>query len=269
MTPSPQDGNEGSGLTATNRVAAHLREAILAGHIKPGERLRQEEIAKRLGASRLPVREALRILEAEGLTELESNKGARVPLLDAREVDLLYRMRERLEPLALIESMPRLGQADLRHLGQLQSQIENSPGVAEFLVLDREFHLLSYSHCDMEPLFTIVTRLWNSTQYYRRIYVSLAGASRHWIINAEHNLLLDALRRVDTADADLCLQGHIRRTRVELLRHPEIFDFDPSKTAETRRNSGQTANDTSVGRPLRGPAPQELTHGMSHPGRLP
>ena len=213
---------------ASERVAAYLREAILGGHIKPGEHLRQEEIAERSGASRLPVREALRMLEAEGLTELETNKGARVPLLGSREVDLLYRMRERLEPLALTESMSRLGEAELHRLGQLQSRIENWPGVAEFLVLDREFHLLSYSRCDMEPLFTTVTRLWNSTQYYRRAYMMLTGAGSRWIVNAEHNLLLDALRRADPTDAGACLRSHIRRTRVELLRHPEIFQFDGS-----------------------------------------
>ena len=213
---------------ASERVAAYLRQAILGGHIRPGERIRQEEIAERLGASRLPVREALRMLEAEGLTELETNKGARVPLLEAREVDLLYQMRERLEPLALAESMVRLDETALSRLGQVQSRIEEWPGVPEFLALDREFHLLSYSRCDMEPLFTTVTRLWNSTQYYRRAYMVLTGAGRHWIVNSEHNLLLDALRRGDTTDACLCLQGHIRRTRVELLHHPEIFRFDES-----------------------------------------
>jgi DNA-binding GntR family transcriptional regulator len=213
---------------ASERVAAYLREAILAGHIKPGERIRQEDIADRLGASRLPVREALRMLEAEGLTQLETNKGARVPLLEGREVDLLYQMREQLEPLALTESMARLGEAELSRLGELQARIEQWPGVAEFLNLDREFHLLSYSRCDMEPLFTTVTRLWNSTQYYRRAYMVLAGAGRLWIVNSEHNLLLDALHRGDATDACLCLRGHIRRTRVELLRHPEIFQFDGS-----------------------------------------
>ena len=228
MVGSPANLDEVGRPAASERVAAYLREAILAGHIKPGERIRQEDIADRLGASRLPVREALRMLEAEGLTQLETNKGARVPLLEGREVDLLYQMRERLEPLALAESMPSLGQADLHGLGQLQSRIQDWPGVAEFIVLDREFHLLSYSRCDMEPLFTTVTRLWNSTQYYRRAYMVLAGAGRLWIVNSEHNLLLDALRRGDATDACLCLRGHIRRTRVELLRHPEIFQFDGS-----------------------------------------
>jgi len=226
MVGSPANLDEVCRPATIERVAAYLREAILAGHIQPGERIRQEDIADRLGASRLPVREALRMLEAEGLTQLETNKGARVPLLEGREVDLLYQMRERLEPLALTESMARLGEAELFSLGELQARIEKWPGVAEFLNLDREFHLLSYSRCEMEPLFTTVTRLWNSTQYYRRAYMVLAGAGRLWIVNSEHNLLLDALHRGDATDACLCLRGHIRRTRVELLRHPEIFQFD-------------------------------------------
>ena len=83
----------------STRVAAYLREAILSGQLKPGDRIRQEDIAERLGASRLPVREALRMLEAEGLTEHEARKGARVPRLSPHEVDVVYRMRERLEPL--------------------------------------------------------------------------------------------------------------------------------------------------------------------------
>ena len=226
MTGSSANLEDVGRPAASERVAAYLREAILAGDIKPGERLRQEEIAERLGASRLPVREALRMLEAEGLTELETNKGARVPLLGGREVDLLYQMRERLEPLALAESMPHLGSAELDRLGDLQSRIEDWPGETEFLALDRELHLLTYSRCNMEPLLSTVTRLWNSTQYYRRLYMMLSGAGRHWIVNAEHNLLLDALRRGDVTDAGFYLRSHIRRTRVELERHAEIFQLD-------------------------------------------
>jgi DNA-binding GntR family transcriptional regulator len=228
MTHNPVNFEELGRGAASERVAAYLRESILSGRIRPGERLRQEEIAERMGASRLPVREALRMLEAEGLTELETNKGARVPLLRGREVDLLYQMREQLEPLALTESLPRLDHDDLNRLGELQSRIETWPGVDEFLVLDREFHLLSYSRCDMEHLLTSVTRLWNSTQYYRRIYMTITGPAKLWIVNAEHALILDALRRGDATDAGLCLKGHIRRTRVELLHHSEIFEFEDS-----------------------------------------
>ena len=156
------------GDVGSSRVAAYLREAILGGELKPGDRIRQEEVAARLGASRLPVREALRMLEAEGLTEHEPHKGARVPRLAPHEVDVVYRMRERLEPLALVESLPHLGSADHERLQEVQSRIEGNDDLEKFLDLDREFHMLTYSGCAIEPLNQNITRLWNSTQHYRR-----------------------------------------------------------------------------------------------------
>jgi DNA-binding GntR family transcriptional regulator len=208
---------------ASARVADFLRAAILDGSIGPGEWIRQEEVAERFGASRLPVREALRILEAEGLTEHEPNKGARVPRLDRHEVAVVYQMRERLEPLALAESIPHLDDADLARLEQVQQRIEANTDVATFLTLDREFHLTSYAGCAIDQLTGMVTRLWNSTQHYRRAFVSLSGPERMWVVNAEHRLLLDAVARRDTTDAERYLTGHIRRTRIELSRHPEVF----------------------------------------------
>lgn len=208
---------------ASVRVADHLRRAILAGEIAPGQWIRQEEVAERLGSSRLPVREALRMLEAEGLTEHAHNRGARVPALSMHEVDVIYQMRERLEPLALAESVPRLTSEDLERLGEIQARIEANDDLATFLELDREFHLLTYSGCPIGHLSTVVTRLWNSTQHYRRMFMSISGPGRAWVVNAEHRLLLDAIGRGDLVDAERYLGGHIRRTRIELDRHPEVF----------------------------------------------
>jgi DNA-binding GntR family transcriptional regulator len=212
----------------SERIAANLRTEILAGVIRPGQRLRQEEVAQRLGASRLPVREALRMLETEGLIENESNKGARVPRLDMHSLDVIYQMRERLEPLALAVSMPGLSRADVRRLARIQDQIENHFDVARFLDLDREFHLLTYSACRVDQLSSMVMRMWNSTQHYRRAFVSLSGPERQWVINAEHRLLIDAIERDDVSDAERHLCGHIRRTRIELARHPDLFLDAPS-----------------------------------------
>ncbi len=207
----------------SQRVADHLRAAILAGDIGPGERIRQEDVAQRLGASRLPVREALRMLEAEGLIESETNKGARVPRLGMHELDVIYQMRERLEPVALSESIPHLSDTDLARLTSLQDEIEADTDVSRFVELDRELHMLTYAGCQIEQLSAMVRRLWNSTQYYRRAFVTLSGPDRMWVINAEHRLLLDAIARRDTTDAERCLGGHIRRTRIELARHPDVF----------------------------------------------
>jgi DNA-binding GntR family transcriptional regulator len=216
-----------AGGAASGRVAAYLRDLILRDVLRPGDRIRQEEVAERFGASRLPVREALRMLEAEGLTEHEPNKGARVPRLSMHELDVIYRMRERLEPVALAESLPRLDEADLDRLDDLQQQIEHNTDLDRFLELDRAFHLGTYSGCDIDPLNAIVTRLWNSTQHYRRAYVALSGQDRMWVVNSEHRLLLDAIARRDLPDAERFLEGHIRRTRIELAHHPSVFQGAP------------------------------------------
>jgi DNA-binding GntR family transcriptional regulator len=218
---------------ASARVADYLRTAILDGEIVPGEWIRQEEVAEKLGSSRLPVREALRILEAEGLTEHEPRRGARVPSLSMHEVDVVYRMREQLEQLAIAESIPNLGADDVRALEAVQDRIEALPpggeaAVADFLRLDREFHLRSYTGCRIDQLTSSVTRLWNSTAHYRRTFVTLSGPGRRWVIEAEHRLLLDAVARADVVDAQRFVAGHIRRTRIELGRHPEIFQEGPA-----------------------------------------
>jgi DNA-binding GntR family transcriptional regulator len=216
-----------TGGAASARIATYLREEILHGRILPGDRIRQEDIAERFGASRLPVREALRMLEAEGLTEHEPHKGARVPRLSRHDVDVVYQMRERLEPLALIESLPLLTEEEHTRLDDVQSRIESNTDVDRFLDLDREFHLLTYSGCSLDPLNSMVTRLWNSTQHYRRMFVQLGGRSRMWVVNAEHRLILDAVVRRDAVDAERYLQGHIRRTRIELGHLPGVFEEGP------------------------------------------
>ena len=237
------DVQDGVGA-ASERIAAYLRDAILFGDLAPGQWIRQEEVAARLGTSRLPVREALRMLEAEGLTEHTANKGARVPALDRHELDVLYQMRERLEPLALTESIPHLTSAAIRELEDLADRIAADTDLSEFLALDRAFHLGSYAGCGTEHLLATVTRMWNSTQPYRRMFMTLGGPDRRWIVDHEHRLILDAIKRQDGVDAERYLSGHIRRTRIELDQHPELFGSPhragrarTTRTSTTRRQS--------------------------------
>ena len=210
-------------LVTSQRIAGAMREAILAGDLVPGTRLGQDDIAARFGTSRLPVREALRILEAEGLATLSPNRGARIPRLELHEVNTYYRMRERLEPLTLIESLPNLSEEQMALMESVQAEIEANTDVIRFLAFDRQFHMASYAGCASNQLMAATVRLWNSTQHYRRAFMLVTGPDRASIVNAEHRLLLDAIRRRDAEDAERFLTGHIRRTRVELTRHPELF----------------------------------------------
>src|ERR1700749_80602 len=95
---------------ASHRIAESLRTAILDGSYRPGERIRQEDVAARSGASRIPVREALRMLAAEGLVTLVPNSGAWVTRLTMAECAELYLIREGLQPLLLVSRLARLGE---------------------------------------------------------------------------------------------------------------------------------------------------------------
>lgn len=208
---------------ASRRIAEHLRERILAGELAPGERIVQDDIAEQFGASRLPVREALRILESSGLVTLRSSAGAWVSSMHQHDCEIAYKIRERLEPLALAESIAGLTDDDIARMEELQARIEESDDVEEFLRLDRELHQLTYHRNTVTELNVIVNRYWDMTQHYRRAFTRLTGTERKWIINAEHRLLIDSLRRRDVEAAEHVLVGHIKRTRLELQRHPELF----------------------------------------------
>lgn len=197
------------------RVADELRQAILAGDYVAGSALRQDELAYRFAATRMPVREAIRALHREGLVQMKGSRAA-VAEFDARDLAALYQMRERIEPLALQESLPRLTTADLGQLDGLQASIEATEDLDEFLRLDQELHLLTYSRCDVAFLRRSVTDLWNATHPYRRAFMLSGGGHRFDIATTEHRLFLDAIRRRDFPDAERYLVGHIRRTRIEL-----------------------------------------------------
>ena len=217
-TISARDG------VASARIAGDLRNAILAGEFRPGARIRQEVLATRYSASRAPVREALRILEADGLVTLVANTGAWIARLSLEECTEMYQIRERIEPLLLIRSIPGLGPAAAARLGRLAVEMEETDDVETFLRLDREFHLLSYSTADTTLLGELVHRLWNTTQHYRRAYTMLLDGTRNRIVHDEHHMLVSAIADGDGDDAERVLIGHIRRTRLQLALHPEVFD---------------------------------------------
>lgn len=208
---------------ASERVANVLATRILDGSLPPGTRIRQDDLAAELGASRIPVREALRILSSRGLVTLRANVGAWVSQMTLQDLGLSYKVRERIEPLLLAESMPLLTDDDLDRMESLQHQIEENDDVEEFLRLDREFHWTSYRGHDAPQLADMVHRLWDTTQHYRRAFVRLARSQDSWVISAEHQLLLQALRAGDEETASTVLTMHIRRTRLALADHPELF----------------------------------------------
>lgn len=209
--------------TTSRRVAERLRSEILSGVRPPGARIRQEEVAAHLGASRVPVREALRILEADGLVTLVANTGAWVAQLSLAECEEVYQIRERVEPLLLQYAAPHLDEATLDVMESLAGRMESSLDVEEFLRLDREFHQLSYQPARTVLLSDLVQRVWNTTQHYRRAFTLLLDHQSRRTVHDEHHMIVAALREQDVQTAADVLELHIRRTRRKLAHHPEIF----------------------------------------------
>ena len=209
--------------SSPSRVAATLREEILSGTLAPGERIVQEDLAERFGASRQPVRDALRLLEGDGLVTLKANSGAWVSKLSESECDEAYLVRERLEPLLLSQSISNLTAAQVKRLSDLVVEIEKINDIESFLRLDREFHLLSYAGAQAGMLSEFVERIWNTTQHYRRAFAKLNHSSNSEVTHMEHKLILDGILRKDSIEAGRALEGHIRRTRVTLAEHKELF----------------------------------------------
>ena len=211
---------------ASLRVAEVLAKRILSGELKPGERVKQDQLATELDVSRIPVRDALRILETRGLVTLRANAGARVSSLTVRDMEISYRIREQLEPMLLAESIPDLTDADIELMRETQIQLDSTRDVEEYLPLSRKFHWTAFSGHKAPLLAQIVERLWDTTQSYRRAYARLAlqDEERMLIMCAERDLLFGAIVRRELELAPMILRMHINRTHLGLLKFSSLLE---------------------------------------------
>ena len=213
-------GYESMGHVVTRR----LRDAIIAGEIKPGAVIRQETVAKEMGTSRIPVREALRQLEAEGLITIRPHSGARVAIQDFAECMEVYKIREQLEPLAFVESMDRMSPEQVNEVAELANLIEqNMNNAAQWLDADRRFHLACYVGAPLPRLLRMIDSYWNTTQQYRRIVLATFTEHDFAVFQGEHLLILEALRERNHAGGRDLIRMHLERGRKRLAANPDLF----------------------------------------------
>lgn len=206
-------------------VVRHIREAIFDGRLAHGAPLRQESIARDLGVSRIPVREALRQLEMEGLVTIRPHSGARVAILDFAECIEVYKIRERIEPLAFGESVGHLDDEQLEAIRRLAARIEQLSDDSEaWIEADRQFHLAVYAGAGMPRLVKTVIGYWNSTQQYRRILLSTFTPHDFGVFQCDHQLMVDALETHNRRAGEDLMRVHIERARLRLADRRELFD---------------------------------------------
>jgi DNA-binding GntR family transcriptional regulator len=206
---------EDDGRLLSARIADEIRSAVLSGEMRPGTRVRQELLASKFGASRIPVREALKQLQNEGLVVLAPNRGAWIADVNSEESIEVYKIREAVEPLAIFESVPHLTDNDVESLDATVCEMERVTTLEDYIQLDREFHLRTYSRARMPQLLSMVERFWNSTQHFRRQFVKETFAKDGLpFSDPQHLLLMDAIRGRDAEGARSIVHLHIRRTRL-------------------------------------------------------
>jgi len=201
--------------TLAEKAYAELHEAIIAGRIAPGERLPIEELAERMAMSPMPVREALRRLDAAGLVEHVPHRGARVRELSVDDLREVYEVRLQLEPLAVAHAAERFTEADARRAaGALARHVASYRGggtVHETFAAHTEFHFALYEAARSRWLVRLITPLWESSERYR---LALPPRYRRALEErrAEHERVLAACVERDPERAARELHDHLART---------------------------------------------------------
>jgi DNA-binding GntR family transcriptional regulator len=190
-----------------------LREMIIFGELAPGEVLPEEQIGSRLGVSRTPLREALKILAAEGLVKLRPHHRARVSGLSIREVQELFEVLSELEGIAARMAAARIKPTQISRLEKLQARMEacfNSGRLKEYFAVNQEIHRVI-----VEAAGNVVLRETHAlllARAERARFLALQTPQRWDDSLREHRELLESLKERDGNKASLLLSTHVRRT---------------------------------------------------------
>jgi DNA-binding GntR family transcriptional regulator len=206
----------GSGIhgSAPDAVREALRRAISAGEMAPGFQLRQDELAERFGTSRIPVREALRQLEAEGFVTFLPNRGAVVSDLSIDEVIELLEIRIALECHALRLAIPAMGDIDLDDAKEILRSYDEEPDPEKWGAFNWRFHKALYAPCNRPRLLAMIEANYGHVGRFTRALVSRAtGKDRP---QREHYQLLEFCRDGEVERAVRLLREHIVQTQKTL-----------------------------------------------------
>jgi DNA-binding GntR family transcriptional regulator len=212
--------------TTVTLVADELRRRIMAGTLPEGQQLRQEALAAELGVSRIPVREALRQLEAEGFVSIESHRGAIVSKLSLDEIAELFELRIRLEGWLLGLAVPQMTDADFEEADAAHEALLSNRRIENWGQLNWEFHAALYRPSRRVATMRILRRINENMDRYIRLQISLTSGQLK--AHREHKQLLRLCRARDTQRAIAALEEHIVDVRDGLMR--QLRETVPSKT---------------------------------------
>ncbi len=187
-----------------------LREAILKGDLKPGERLMELQLAAKLGVSRTPIREAIRMLEQEGLAITIPRKGAEVAKMTEKDMEDVLQIRKSLDELAVKTACDKMTKHQLADLACSVKNFEeaiHTGDLKQIIAYDVEFHDIIYKATDNPKLVTLLSNLREQIYRYRVEY--LKEKQNHPMLIREHEEILEALKQRDKAGVVEAMCNHI------------------------------------------------------------
>ncbi|MFF0240405.1 GntR family transcriptional regulator [Rhodococcus pyridinivorans] len=191
-------------------VATEIERLIVTGDLLPGQPVRQELMAERLGVSRLPIREGLRQLASQGLVEHRRNVGYTVVRLEQSEFDQIYLMRHALER-EVLASLPVFDAdtlAEIRMLGERVAEAAERGDLLEMRLANQDFHFAMFDRSPLRLVVSEIRRLWRLAMPYHAAYLFDAEVRRRVI--AEHDAMIDALAHHDNERLIALMNEHRR-----------------------------------------------------------
>ncbi len=195
--------------TAQEFVLGELRRSIVSGELRPGEQIRQEALAERLGTSRVPLREALKILEGEGQVAYHPHRGYFVAELSSSDLVEVYRIRRLLEDDAVSVALPLLAEGDLVAMQEALTGIEDAAlleDIPAMAIANRAFHFLLFDRAGLQRTSRLIRQLWDATDAYRSVY--FAGPDNRQTVQLEHRAILQAITERDAPLTIALLHAH-------------------------------------------------------------
>lgn len=206
---------------AASLVMAKLRQQILVGGLLPGTPLNQEGLADELGVSRMPVRQALKRLQVEGLVQRQQNRRVVVTPLSREEIEEIFDMRIALEPLALRLAIPRVTPQELRWIAHALDDASAEDDPASFGTRNSAYHMALVQPCGRPRLLREIRSLLDLSDRYQR--AAYRDGTFTGPLRDEHEQLFDAVRTGDVDRGATVLADHIRQGRDRLV---ELFSAD-------------------------------------------
>ncbi|MEW6726070.1 GntR family transcriptional regulator [Desulforudis sp. 1088] len=206
-------------------VFESLREAIITGRLRPGERLMELQLAEELGVSRTPVREAIRKLELEGFVVMVPRKGAYVAGITDKDITDVFEVRSALEALAAGLAAERITEEEIEELERLvvrYAETTSSQNIQAIVEEDTKFHDVIYRASRNQRLIQIVTNLQEQIQRFRLTTLSRPGRTKEALV--EHRKIVEAISERNIELAQQLAREHIESAENSLLVAVEEFN---------------------------------------------